>query len=246
MFPTLHIGPAAVQAPGLILLVGYWLSLSLSGRRAKKVGLSDDVVFNAGMMGLLVGLVGARLGYVALHWSAYRNDLAGVAALNTGALSIPLGVLIGGAIAGFYLLRRRLPWWVTADALVPGLALMIAFVSLADLSAGSAYGAASDLPWAIELWGARRHPTQIYEMLAALAALGLLLWAHPRRPYDGFVLWLFLLTYGAARLFLEAFRADPWLIAGGFRGVQVVGLGAVLLALWQMHRHSLTQRVATR
>jgi prolipoprotein diacylglyceryltransferase len=186
------------------------------------------------MWGLLVGLVGARLGYVALHWAAYRADLGGVVALNIGALSTPLGLLAGGGAASLYLRLRRLPLPLVADALAPGLALMCAFISLADLSAGSAYGAVSDLPWTIELWGARRHPTQVYELLAALLVLGVLVWAYPRRVFDGLIFWLFLLTYGAARLFLEAFRADPWLLPGGYRGVQVVGLGAVLLALWQM------------
>ncbi len=120
--------------------------------------------------------------------------------------------------------------------LAPGLALTLAFVSLADFSSGSAYGTVSDLPWAIQLWGARRHPTQVYELAAALMALGALAWPARNRPwfYDGFFFLLFLLTFGAARLFFDAFRADPWLLPGGWRGVQVLGLGAVLSSLWLM------------
>jgi phosphatidylglycerol:prolipoprotein diacylglycerol transferase len=133
--------------------------------------------------------------------------------------------------------RHRPAWPILLDALAPALALMFAFISLADLSGGSAYGAISDLPWAIELWGARRHPTQIYELLAALATLGLLWWARHRSPYPGFLFMLFLLAFGAARVFVDAFRADPWVLASGLRGVQVVGLGVVVVSLWLMsHR----------
>lgn len=234
MFPILNVGPAAVQLPGLILLLGYWLSLNLAGRRAKAEGLPEDAIFNAGFIALLAGLLGARLGYVALHWSAYQNDLSGILALATGALSTPVGVLVGAATAALYLRRYRRSTPILLDALAPALALLLAFISLANLSSGSAYGVTSDLPWAIELWGARRHPTQIYELIAALAILALLWWARARRPYAGFLLLLFLLTYGAARLFLDAFRADPWLLPGGYRGVQVIGLASVLLALWSM------------
>lgn len=244
MYPVLNVGPAALQLPGLILLLGFWLSLNLVGRRAKAEGLPEDVIYNAGMIALLVGLVGARLGYVALHWSAYRNDLPGIMALTTGALSTPAGLLIGGGLAALYLRLHRLPAPTVLDVLAPALALMFAFISLADVSAGSAYGTVSDLPWAIELWGARRHPTQVYELLAALGTLGLLWWARTRRPYAGFLFLLFLLTYGAARLFLDAFRADAWLLAGGYRTVQVIGLGAVVLALWQMGQQ-VTQRSQT-
>jgi phosphatidylglycerol:prolipoprotein diacylglycerol transferase len=244
VYPVLNVGPAALQLPGLILLLGFWLSLNLVGHRAKAEDLPEDLIFNAGMIAMLVGLVGARLGYVALHWSAYQNDLPGIMALTIGALSTPAGVLTGGGVAALYLRLHRLPAPTLLDALAPALALMFAFISLADVSAGSAYGTVSDLPWAIELWGARRHPTQIYELLAALVTLGLLWWARTRRPYAGFLFLLFLLTYGAARLFLDAFRADAWLLAGGYRAVQVIGLGAVILSLWRMGQQA-TQRSQT-
>jgi phosphatidylglycerol:prolipoprotein diacylglycerol transferase len=146
-------------------------------------------------------------------------------------------MLIGLGAAGLYLRRHRPPWPALLDALAPALALMFAFISLADLSGGSAYGQISDLPWAIELWGGRRHPTQLYELLAALATLGLLWWARHRTPYAGFLFMLFLVAFGAARVFVEAFRADPWVLAGGWRGVQVFGLAVVVVSLWLMsHR----------
>jgi phosphatidylglycerol:prolipoprotein diacylglycerol transferase len=234
LFPILNIGGLAIQLPGLILLLGYWLSLNLAGRRAKSRGVSEDAIFNAGFIALSAGLVGARLGYVILHWSAYQNDLAGIVALTTGALSTPVGIPVGLGTAALALRRYQMRLAVLLDALAPGLALMLAFVSLADLSSGSSYGTISDLPWAIELWGAHRHPTQVYELLAALTCLGLLQWARPRSPYDGFLFALFVFVYGAARLFLEAYRADPWLLPGGYRTVQVIGFGMVAVSLWSM------------
>jgi phosphatidylglycerol:prolipoprotein diacylglycerol transferase len=247
LFPILNVGPAALQLPGLILLVGYWTSLNLAERRAKAEGLPEDAVFNAGFIALLAGLIGARLGFVALHWAAYENDLAGALALTTGALSTPAGLLVGLAAAAIYLRRFRLSIPLLLDALAPALALLFAFISLADLSAGSAFGYPSDLPWAIELWGARRHPTQIYELLAALGTLALLLWwTRRQRPFPGFLFLLFLLAYGASRLFLDAFRADSWLLPGGYRAVQVVGLAAVILSIWSLGQRMTWNRLPSR
>jgi prolipoprotein diacylglyceryltransferase len=159
-------------------------------------------------------------------------------ALTSGAFSTPAGLLVGLGLAAIYLWRRQILGASFLDALAPAVALMFAFTSLANLSSGSAYGATSDLPWAIELWGARRHPTQIYELIAALTTLGILLWAHPRRPYDGFTMLLFLALYSVSRLFLEAFRGDPWVIDAGYRGVQIIALGALVLSLWLMGQQS--------
>jgi phosphatidylglycerol:prolipoprotein diacylglycerol transferase len=239
VLPILNIGPAAIQAPGLILLLGYWLSLTLAGRQAKAEGLPEDAVFNAGFIALLAGLIGARLGYVALHWSAYQNDLSGILAFTTGALSTPTGLIAGIGAAVLYLRRHGLPTADLLDTLAPALALLFAFISLADLSSGSAYGSVSHLPWAIELWGARRHPTQIYEILAALVTLAVLWRARRQRPYVGFMFLLFLLIYGALRLFLDAFRAAPWLLPGGYRAVQIIGLSAVIFSLWLMSQRAI-------
>jgi len=236
MFPVINVGPAAIQAPGLILLVGFWLSLNMAGRRAKVEGVPENAVYNAGFIGLLFGLIGARVGYVAQHWSAYQNDLSGILALTTEALSTPIGLIVGIGAAAIYLYRYRTPAPIVLDVLAPPLALFLTFIGLANLSSGSAYGSVTHLPWAIELWGARRHPTQIYEMLAAGVTLGALWWSIRRRPFAGYLFLLLLLIYGASRLFLEAFRADPWILPGGYRAVQVISLAAVLLSLWLMGR----------
>jgi phosphatidylglycerol:prolipoprotein diacylglycerol transferase len=242
VYPILDVGPVAVQLPGLILLLGFWVSLSLAGRRARAAGLPEDMVPGAGMTALLVGLAGARLGYVALHWDAYQGDWKGVLAPVGGAFAMPAGLLVGLGAATLYLRRHRPPAAVLLDVLAPSLALMLACISLADLSRGSAYGTVSDLPWAIELWGARRHPTQVYEALAALAALGLsALCVRRGRWFDGFFFLSFSSSYGAARLFLEAFRAEPWLLPGGLRAVQVIGLGVVLVSSWLTSRQVLDQ-----
>ena len=69
-----------------------------------------------------------------------------------------------------------------------------------------------------------------------LVAVLLVLWRWlPRRRYDGQVALLFVLLYGGSRLFLEAYRAQPLLIPGGFRAVQVIALLASLGSLTALY-----------
>lgn len=187
-------------------------------------------------MALISGALTARAWYVVANLSAYRADLSQALALNLGTLAVPQGAIIGLAAGLVYLHWKGVALAPFADAVAPGLVLGQAVASLGALLSGDAYGAPTDLPWAIHLWGERRHPTQVYEALAALAILAVLWRWRRRKPYDGFVLLLYLLLYGGARLLLEAFRGDSVLVAGGLRLAQVVALALMMSALMIMYR----------
>src|SRR6266545_3768769 len=53
----------------------------------------------------------------------------------------------------------------------------------------------------------------------------------PRSLFDGLNFLLVIALSAAARVFLEAFRGDSWIISGGLRGAQVVGLAILALCL---------------
>lgn len=52
------------------------------------------------------------------------------------------------------------------------------------------------------------HPTQIYESLAGLALLGLLLWQRKHQKFRGQIFFLFVFAYGFVRFLLEIIRDD--------------------------------------
>ena len=100
----------------------------------------------------------------------------------------------------------------------------------------AAFGAPAELPWSVVLWEQARHPSQVYEILAALAVLGLWRLARDRRPFDGLGFLLVAALSAAARVFLEAFRGDSASILGGLRAAQVGGLLVLALCLWMLGR----------
>ncbi len=147
------------------------------------------------------------------------------------ALTPGAGLLIGIAAAGLYGLRRMLPPRTTLDALAPGLATMLVAIGCAHLASGDGFGEPAQLPWSIFLWDADRHPSQVYEIVGALIVLGAWWRLRGRRPFDGFGFLLVVALSAAARLFLEAFRGDSALIAGGLRAAQVGALLILALCL---------------
>lgn len=233
MFPIIRLGPLTLQARGLILLAAFWVASDVAGRAAKRLGLRDDDVANLAFLSLIFGIIGARLGYVIQYWSVYRNDPGGILALNLNTLSPVAGIIVGFATAIWYARRKRIANRRLLDALTPSLIVFVAGLALADLASGDGYGAPTTLPWAINLWGALRHPAQVYDLLAAIV-IGLMVW-RSSRPFDGARFGLFVTLYAASRLLLESFHGDSAVVAD-IRVVQLLSGAALVAALFMLHR----------
>ena len=231
MLPTVSIGPAVIPTASLSVILGLWVSLSLVERGARALKLNVALIYGVASTGLIAGILAARLTFVALHWSAYQENLLGIIwPINSGFTPWG-GLLIGAAAALFYARLRQAPPAATLDALIPGIIAGLIFISLADFLGGPGYGTTTNLPWGISQYGVRRHPVQLYEIVVGLTALAVW-WGSipPRHPAGS----LFLLTtsiYSAGRLFVDAFRANAWLTSSGFHVLQIAALILTLVCL---------------
>ncbi len=234
MFPYLSLGPFLLQLPGLVLLAGVYLGLTLAEKEALRLKLDKDHITNLVFWGLVAGVLGARLAYAARFLPVYLEEPLSLLALNPQTLSPVDGVMIGILAASVYVWRRQLPVRPTLDALAPGLAAFLIAIAVSHLLSGDAFGSPTNLPWAIYLWDENRHPTQVYEILLALGVLWVVLKRPWNQPGAGLNFLLAVSLASASRLFLEAFRGDSLIWPGGWRAAQVISLAVLLLSLWLM------------
>jgi prolipoprotein diacylglyceryl transferase len=233
MFPILQIGPLALQTPGLMYLLGLWFGLTLAEKFAPKRSLSPDSLYNLVFTGLIAGIIGARLGYVIQYPDAFLASPLSLVSPNPGLLD-PFSGFAAALLASLvYGARKKLEIWNTLDALTPFFAVFLIGAALANVASGAAFGMETSLPWGIDLWGAKRHPAQFYEMAGAI----LILLALGRRSKQdshpaGTLFLTFLALTAGARLFLEAFRGDSALLLGGIRAAQVAAWLVLAGALW--------------
>ncbi len=240
MLPTLPLGPLALPTYPFFLLLAFWAALAIGAWAAPRRGLEGDHVYNAGLYGLAAGLVVGRAGHVIAFWPAYRHQPLDIIGLNGRAFLLWPALVAAALCAGWYIHRHRLSWAALLDALTPGVLAAVALISIGALLDGRPLGAVTDAPWAVQLWGVARQPSQVYEAAASLAVMAVTLAALRGRPRPGRVAWLGLLGYGLSRWLLEPFRAaevSPTLV-GGLRSAQVAGLAAALVALWALRRLS--------
>jgi prolipoprotein diacylglyceryl transferase len=235
MLPILQIGPLAVQLPGLILLAGVWLGMMRLDRDAARNGIPPANLNNLVFIGLIAGILGARLGYALRFWEIYLQDPAGLLSLNPSTLSLDMGLLVGILASVIYGQRKQIPLLSTLDALAPSLAIFSIALGFSHLASGDAFGRVTDVAWAIELWGATRHPTQVYEIVSAALILGMVLWAGRAKlaPGSTFMLWVALTAL--ARLLLEPLRGDSVIILGDIREAQLVSLITLVASLLVLH-----------
>jgi phosphatidylglycerol:prolipoprotein diacylglycerol transferase len=238
MLPVLQIGPLALPVFPLSLLLAAWAAFAGGAWAAKRLGLAGDHIYNVGVYGLIAVVVVARLAHVTVFWNVYRAQPLGIIGLNTRAFIWWPGLLAGLLAVGWYLRRHHLQWITVADAGALGALVGISVAWMGAFLAGSGQGVPTGLPWGIATWDVPRHPFQLYWMLAALAAAALVALVLVRQVQPGAAALTALAACGVFGLLIEPTRADSLTTLGGLRIVQLLGLGAVTLALWGLRKRS--------
>lgn len=236
MLPYINILGAAIAFAPLIMLVGIWLGASLTERYIQKFRLPIEVFYNLIFIVMIAFAVGGRLGYAAQHPSAFMEDPGSLFSRNFGLFDPLSGVVISLLAAAIYGQRKKLALLPTLDAITPLLAVVMVALALSNLASGNAYGAPSNLPWAIHLWGEDRHPVQIYEAIGAIAILAALWPTRQSLAKPGMYFFTFIGYSAFARLFFEGFRGSSMVTVGNLRVVQLAALAVLGAALWQINR----------
>ncbi|MBE2220722.1 MAG: prolipoprotein diacylglyceryl transferase [Anaerolineae bacterium] len=238
MFPTINIGPFVFPTAGIVYLLGAYVALTLIERAAKRLALNVEATYGVAVVGLLVGIVAARLAFVAEYWASFSQNLIGIIWPLTSGYTVWAGLFFGVAAAFFYGRYKNLPLWPTLDALTPGLLTALIALSLADFLAGPGYGTLTSMPWGMSVFGIRRHPVQVYEIVLGVAALGVWWLVVKRGAPAGQPFLLAFALYSAGRLFLDAYRDNALLTADGYHIVQIVALALLVGCLVLLARQT--------
>ncbi|HHV71906.1 MAG TPA: prolipoprotein diacylglyceryl transferase [Clostridia bacterium] len=221
---ALQIGPIVIRWYGLLIALAFIIGLLLAMREAKIQSFNVDHLLNVVILGGILGIIGARAYYVIFKWSYYMEYPWEIPAIWHGGLAIH-GGLIGAIIAGLlYTKREKLSFWQLADIVSPSIILGQAIGRWGNFFNQEAYGYPTDLPWAMYIDGAYRHPTFLYEFIWNLIVFFFLLWLRRRKGIRrGEVFLAYLIGYSLGRLIIEGFRTDS-LMLGPFRVAQLISL----------------------
>jgi phosphatidylglycerol:prolipoprotein diacylglycerol transferase len=222
MYPELfRIGSFPINTYGVFLALAFLCAILITVKLAARDGLPREKIYDLCLWMLLASLVGSKL-LMMFTEPEYRDhplQLLSLDFLRSGGVFY--GGLIGAILAGYFLMRRyKLPWWKTADACAPGIAIGNFFGRQGCFAAGCCWGKPTSLPWGVRFSelgheitgvpvGVPLHPTQLYESFVMLIVFFFLLWLHKRRLFSGQVILFYALLYSVVRFSIEFFRDDP-------------------------------------
>ena len=222
MYPELfRIGSFPINTYGVFLALAFLCAILVTVRLGQRDGLPRERIYDLCLWMLLASLIGSKV-LMLFTEPEYRDQplqLLSLDFLRSGGVFY--GGLIGAVIAGYLLMRRyQLPWWKTADACAPGIAIGNFFGRQGCFAAGCCWGKPTSLPWGVkfselghEITGVpidqHLHPTQLYESFAMLLVFFFLLWLHKRRRFSGQVILAYALIYSIVRFAIEFVRDDP-------------------------------------
>jgi phosphatidylglycerol---prolipoprotein diacylglyceryl transferase len=231
MLPILRVFGFTLQTPLLVLMLTYGLAIWVVSRVASRIGLDGGIVSDSGFYGVLIGVAAARVGYVFLNLGPYLQEPLSAFMPSTTALNPAIGICVGAIFGSYFLKRHKVFSVALLDAIAYGIPFLLIGVALASFFSGDAFGTVSQLLWSVYLWGASRHPVQLYECaILFVIIVGMYATRNKKWP-DGTRLLIFITLYGLARLFLDGFRADTLTLAG-LRVTQLAGMVISATAMW--------------
>ena len=234
---------------GTAILLGFWIA----AREAKRTGQNPENYLDMGIIGVIAGIVGARLYYVIFSWDMYKDNLLDIFNLREGGLAIYGGV-IAAMISVLVLAKVK---HLSAPQIFDTIAMALLNGQMlgrwGNFFNREAFGGYTDSLFAMRLpldavrssdvtEQMRRHieridgvsyiqvhPTFLYESLWCMVLLIILFAYRKHKKYEGELFLMYLFGYGLGRFWIEGLRTDQLLLPGVGIAVSQLLAGAIVV-----------------
>ena len=228
----------------LLILFGVTIAYLMINNEAKRFNMKQEFIFNIMFWVIIIGILCARIYYVAFNWDYYGTNLNEIYKIWHGGLAIH-GAIIGGAITMYVYSKKykALPGRIM-DMVVPSLLLGQAIGRWGNFFNSEAYGGIVAYQNLIDLKivpsfiidnmyinGSYHLPMFYFESIWCVLGVIIMLILR-RRKYAkcGELTAFYLIWYGVGRYVIEIFRTDS-LMFGTFKVAQIVSIIFVLAGL---------------
>lgn len=215
----------------VLITISIAIAVFLVEKEAKRRGINPDHMSNTLILGIMLGILGARIYYVIFEWDYYSQNLNQILNFRQGGLAIYGGIIVGAITVLAYCKIKKYRPLVALDIIVPALALAQTIGRWGNFINQEAYGYETDFPIAVNIKGVMHHATFLYESVGNfLIFLILTYFTRKKQKYNGQVLGLYLVLYGTIRFFIEGLRMDS-LYLGPIRISQLVSILAIIIGI---------------
>ena len=247
------IGGINIYWYGVCIAVGMCLALVFAFRHGVEFGVDADAMVDVILIGVVMGILCARLYYVAM--APYNYDsLWEVLAIRDGGLAIYGGIIGGFLFGGLACKWRKVPVLPMFDLAAMGFLIGQGCGRWGNFFNQEAFGCNTTLPWGMYSAATHDyllssvvtapkgviidpnlpvHPTFLYESIWCFVGFLLLFRYIKKRKFNGDIALRYMIWYGAGRFWIEALRTDSLMLVPsiGLRASQLVAGIAVVVGV---------------
>ncbi|MEE1060699.1 MAG: prolipoprotein diacylglyceryl transferase [Ruminococcus sp.] len=232
------IGDSPVYWYGVIIASGLMLAVLYAWVSAKRYNVDKDKLINCVLVGIVTGIIGARLYFCFFEWDYYGQHPVEILYINKGGLAI-YGGIIGALLGGLTVAKiQKMKAFPVLDVTMISFLIGQGIGRWGNFMNQEAFGSVTDLPWGMVsegTGGAMVHPCFLYESLWCLLGFVLIhFYSRKKQRYAGQVFFMYLAWYGFERMIVEGLRTDSLYLPFQLFGTDVRVsqlLSAVILAI---------------
>ncbi|MGH4125444.1 MAG: prolipoprotein diacylglyceryl transferase [Clostridium sp.] len=223
---------------GIFIGMGLALAIILAKYTCKCRDVNYDSLLDVVLISLPIGIIGARLYYVAFEFKDYKDNLIDIFNIRGGGLAIHGGILFALVTAFIIAKRKKMSFFKMTDVVAPAIIIAQAIGRWGNFFNSEAHGGPvsydfiKNFPYFIQkgmhIDGIYYHPTFLYESLWNFTVFIILMIILTRTKKVGIVFFTYVGLYSIGRFFIEGLRTDS-LMFGPLRIAQLVSLFGIVI-----------------
>jgi phosphatidylglycerol:prolipoprotein diacylglycerol transferase len=223
---------------GIFISTGILLAIILVKYTCKYRDINFDQLLDVVLISLPIGIIGARLYYVAFQFNDYKDNLINVFNIRQGGLAIHGGILFALISVFIITKRKNINFLKLVDVAAPSIIIAQALGRWGNFFNGEAHGGPvsydfikhfpSFIQNGMHIEGVYYQPTFLYESIWNLAVFIILMMILRKNKRKGIVFFTYLGLYSIGRFFIEGLRTDS-LKFGPIRIAQLVSVCGVIV-----------------
>lgn len=243
MNPIIDLGIISIHWYSILLFIAILIGSNLAIKEAKKHGFEEDFMVNLLFLGVIIGILGARIYYVIFNFDYYKNNLIEIFKVWNGGLAIHGGIIAGFITIAIICYKKKVNLLKILDYLVVGLVIAQAIGRWGNFFNGEAHGAITSLSYLESLHlpqfiidgmyinGSYYIPTFLYESIWCLIGFIIMIILRRKKFMKvGYLTSFYLVWYGVERFFVEGLRTDS-LMFFSLRIAQLVSLVMIVIGI---------------
>ena len=252
---NIKIGNFTIAYYGVIIAVGMLIGFYAAVYFGKKIGVSDDILYDIFIICVIFGIIGARAYYVLFRWDYYQIRPYEILDIRAGGLAVFGGIILATIAIAIYCKIKKVDILKVLDATMIGVVVGQAIGRYGNFFNMEAFGGYTNNLFAMRMRTdyldpsnitfeqsinlitengreyIQAHPTFLYESVLNIILFIVLIYIVKKHyKFKGQILATYLIGYGIIRVFIESLRTDSLMI-GSFKVSQLVAVVCILIGV---------------